>query len=937
MKEMLLEIIENEKVIETIPFFRKLDEAKRKELAPVVKDRIKYYTTYQHQGDFSEIRGTMAQFTILSIAAFICLDYNDYKRNRINLNNLTSGFIKFHEYTQYELMEKICIDDILEWYCPEWLNAYINDNRLNNKLRDFSYNEIIHWQAKGYITPTPELIVATLIFHPFAFDTYSNRYLFQIEKLTQYPQTLQEHVWFLFQYPSDIYCDLIEGTGNENWKTVFRALIANKYIDRIHVLRECLLTVNRSNLSRNQVNWFMELFSKLDPSLSELFAIQTELFQLLTSTYTKSISAILEYIRYICTVPGFQLDEFLTHISITLKSGVKSIIDLAIDILLKLLEVYTQTSKLVDVLAVGFICQDELIQSRIVQYITAYSHPEQQKAILKQYDSYILPPFKPLLDQDIEILPTPETPALPEMQEISDLDRFVIKPHIRKETKIPVAETFNDFIAYLDELFESEEEWHLFMLPHYVQKFSAHLTQNNINQLDPVLKKVTKVSADTLLRSGLIGRTFAFFMVSYGKYLTSMYPDITLELQQHLQKNGRLDLSIWLTAFNHYELYPFYFLLTAVLKSMKSGNEFLLLSTPTHAPMWIDPVVLIQRLKQYQDNKCTPNGFDMQLALQRCALDNTTEAIKLAQTELEGEIKSLMLYLLNPKVSAPSLEISNPSWWMTATVCKYPHQVPKYASKWGYNIPRACFTGNYSFEIKTIENISFLKLNPPIYNVKQHNESVFLAEYYYSLFTSSKLLPKDITKLITSAPYHHDSIIAYVLYIIDDFSEGDTIRKASVINALKACIELHISLSNPEIQLLAISLFASDKTIRNYAATLWSETVLGELIDNKVLGEIMADINKSGWLSLKNFNQLLEKTMLNISVPHNCALEELLAAMIDGMGDKTVKHLKGVLEIYNQLLSLNETKNIERTKIVEKWKNNSVLKNIVHEIMSKGK
>ena len=63
-----------------------------------------------------------------------------------------------------------------------------------------------------------------------------------------------------------------------------------------------------------------------------------------------------------------------------------------------------------------------------------------------------------------------------------------------------------------------------------------------------------------------------------------------------------------------------------------------LLSTPTHIPMFIDPAILIQRLKQYQQADVEPNSQDMQIALSRTVLDETTaQLLSTITQELEGE------------------------------------------------------------------------------------------------------------------------------------------------------------------------------------------------------------------------------------------------------------------------------------------------------------
>ena len=66
-------------------------------------------------------------------------------------------------------------------------------------------------------------------------------------------------------------------------------------------------------------------------------------------------------------------------------------------------------------------------------------------------------------------------------------------------------------------------------------------------------------------------------------------------------------------------------------------------------------IILIQRLKQYQQADVEPNSQDMQIALSRTVLDETTaQLLSTITQELEGEYRNLLLFLFGEKeVCAP--------------------------------------------------------------------------------------------------------------------------------------------------------------------------------------------------------------------------------------------------------------------------------------------
>lgn len=101
---------------------------------------------------------------------------------------------------------------------------------------------------------------------------------------------------------------------------------------------------------------------------------------------------------------------------------------------------------------------------------------------------------------------------------------------------------------------------------------------------------------------------------------------------------------------NHFRtINPYLDLVKLAFNRIKDYNTLPLLSTPTHRPAWIDPSVLVSRLSAYQKKRIKPDSLDFQIALSRVALDDTEEAIRLAEQELAGEYRELLLFLFKPE------------------------------------------------------------------------------------------------------------------------------------------------------------------------------------------------------------------------------------------------------------------------------------------------
>jgi hypothetical protein len=61
-------------------------------------------------------------------------------------------------------------------------------------------------------------------------------------------------------------------------------------------------------------------------------------------------------------------------------------------------------------------------------------------------------------------------------------------------------------------------------------------------------------------------------------------------------------------------------------------------------------------------------------------------------------------------------------------------------------------------------------------------------------------------------------------------------------------------------------------------------------------------------VSLKRLNDLLEQQLFRVSPVHNVQLQLLVEHLLTGLPDKPVKLLKKLLELYTELLNVNQAK-----------------------------
>jgi len=92
------------------PFLKSLTKEERKALGPAIKKCCSYYFKVVEikEGTWKR-RATDAQFNILEIACYVCLNYKDFRKH--------TGWFNGKMF-----------DAVMEYYIPEWLDNFVNSH-----------------------------------------------------------------------------------------------------------------------------------------------------------------------------------------------------------------------------------------------------------------------------------------------------------------------------------------------------------------------------------------------------------------------------------------------------------------------------------------------------------------------------------------------------------------------------------------------------------------------------------------------------------------------------------------------------------------------------------------------------------------------------------------------------------------------------------------
>lgn len=945
MKEQFIELYNRADQDAIIPFLQKLDHKERRQLVPFVKQEAKRFVSWKVRQGF---QGEEKSF-ILNVTAFVCYTEAEIRQ------------LRWWNFPEVETINRI-----LPWYLPDWFSEYVNrDNDYKTFVR-YDYLTIMDWQQKGYVSLTPERIMASL---PDVISTHEKGQskIYEPKKLEIYPATLDEHIWYIFQYPSHIsWCgcwDLSkeeEAAYKDNWSHAIAHYISKGRLDRMRVLREMLLTANR-NFNRPHTGWFSDLFQRLQPTTEELLALQDELFACLTCVHTKPVSNTLKIFRSLCKEKQFHTDELLTYLPILLSSETKLILNTTLAIVEIILKQHPDNTQAICIaLCTAFLSKDEETQSKTAELIAGYATSDTEiNAALASYSANILMSVRPLL-ADYPGCEEDASTQTPDQQPIAEAI-----PLLREDNLIEPISSFEDFTFSLSLALDLPEAYYFDLLVDGLIRWGNEATDESYVFVEPALQKAYKLIGkwDTPKMDGLP----CFVIVAYGNYLMKQFPDkfpkieklrekaIETDIQRDKESKyytrrlldfDKLSIPLYYTGF--------YRIASFALKMLMEKQYLPLLSTPTHAPAWIDPVSLVERLCHYQQQNKEPEDMDMQLAIQRCAPEHAAEAIRLVHEKLTGEYKDLLLFLLGENKS-PRGEFLHPAWWMTAGITRSPEtRFPEFASFEYNEIPEAYLSGNHSWEPYMRKFLAYGEYNREKEEFKRYMDYApdlhwFTPDYTFRKKSSAPLfmeytLPKkkdygegitaeNIPYLLAAFPNRPDNL--YGKAVIESLCSYWEVRELSLAtSAISFMQQISTPFREMHYLFLATCLLGPDKTIRNFATQIWTDRIASATINNERLGIALGKIEKLEIYPLKRLTDLISDSLTTISPLHNKALLETIEAMSLQLQVKPIKNLKKLLEIYNELLAQCDLRpGAKMTARLDEWGNVSLLKKMVKQII----
>lgn len=546
---------------------------------------------------------------------------------------------------------------------PAWLTDWLVRLTRTNPW-SFNYHLLRELEAEGLVNYDPGLTAQLLgnrLNHYNRTDKERGQSLatYVLTQLQTDATLLARDLPLLFDYdtPVDsasVYLD--KNRAPITWLSLLPQLVASGHLERADLLTRCLLALRR-DFRRPLLTWFKNLFLSFNPTPAERLARQNELIELLAHPLPLVVNFALDQLKDLWAEPDFEpallvqyADGLMSRQD--LKTGVKTLLSG----FSKFLKINPTLAPALSQLYLAALAHaDSAVQERAAKLLAdlllakkPLLTPDETAGLTTTIPTYadLLAPaaravLTPWLAPDEVAAPAPETLA-------SYSPRADFAPDISPATAIVPVADWHELLFLTGQVLQHDdplalERWLdglLRLRPQFPADYAA-LVQPYVVRIMPGVPGTAAELAARLIQYGTDGRANHLTLVQL--FLLSW-------------ANGFAEPFVGRPAISDTHSVPDPLVMVAQQRLvfaealLAEGLALPLLSTPTHAPHWVAPTTLVERLLAYQAAQHTPNPTDLAMALARTAwrTPDAAAATKLLPQLQVEELRALLAWFLAP-------------------------------------------------------------------------------------------------------------------------------------------------------------------------------------------------------------------------------------------------------------------------------------------------
>ena len=577
------------------------------------------------------------------------------------------------------------------------------------------------------------------------------------------------------------------------WEAFFAHLQRKGYVfDRQYIpeLLESLL----NPWKKPHLNWHCRWVEFLEPTPDELLACQQTLFALLSTGNTNLINFALKHIQQIAEEKDFDFQSFADNFALcfTTQKIAKSQL-IGLNILEKHYKQQAPTNPdYREQLAVLFTIPDVKLQEKVAALLTTYFNHEGLPEVIAPYSDYLKGKAQDLLQS----LPSPSSSENSENSENSHTSHTSHTARTPKIARAARTLTPEDLLFLLGDCLRERTPQTIDLFFEGFNQLQDDFPADFKEQLAPYLKQLERhwngIASVPILR---------WFLQRW---------------TGDKKKLNKEDETFFLTTLPY-----LYYKAQHLLEKLKEKNKLPFLSTPTHAPFYIEAEVLMDRLLQYEAQGENPDLHDLVVACNRLLFKEVSAATKEKAQQLKGAYAPAIQYYIGLTDKVQPTEELLPLWTQITRI-KHPNkEFVEFANTSAKDFPTVVKPFMIDFWMKTRKqsDVTFHYLNLEDnwnnnFDMKQKPTKYPFP--YYNTGNSRKGWETDKLYQCSLNPHYPE---AQILRYIASYAKGNESYQIEYMQtSMQVLLENHLPIYHSGWLFVAVALLFEKKPTRDMAA-----------------------------------------------------------------------------------------------------------------------
>ena len=630
------------------------------------------------------------------------------------------------------------------------------------------------------------------------------------EHLTKYLLKHPETVVLFPSVPAYIQ-DTIFTT--EEWKKIYHTLNKKGYFTNKNAILHSFIEALLNPWKKTVLDMYCRWIETLEPSHQELLSNQHTLFALLSSDKTSVVNFVMKLIKEIANEKAFDFQAFADNFAlcfVTQKIAKSQLI--GVEILEKYYQKQAPTNPdYREQLAVLFTVPDAKLQEKVANLLTTYFNQEGLPEVITPYRDYLKGKAQDLL----ATLSPSENSENSENSHTSKTARSARTPRTWDDLLFLIGDCIRERSPLvLDLFFEG-----LNQLQAQIPADYPELVKPYLNQLLSNERAVTSLFyqfLDSWCNQSPI--PLVYNTNKEWEELQELYKEKKYSQAEKFNKLREIHVS----ANKAKKIFPFFFnKIACTLLKLKEKDTLPFISTPTHAPFYIEPITFLERIIQYEKAGKTPMQEDVIIGLNRLLPTEITEAQKQLALSLTGDYAPALQYYFEVSNAITITDATRVLWGQVLRLKDidgvFPElEIPQKPNLQGLVRP---FYLKYEVEPTKINGVERNKIILEDNWDKKHSTYSYYNELganYYNVSPMGKVIDEDIDYELSLNPRYIDGWLCKYLLPYTQGMDRESLSEATRVMSL--LLEHHLPIYHGGWLMVATCLLAERKNLRDLAA-----------------------------------------------------------------------------------------------------------------------